>query len=502
MRSPLERLSDGVGRIDALRDDATYRLVGVVVGLTLCAGVLVAPAPPGLEPTGQRALAVTCLMALWWLGGVLPITVTALVPLVAFPGLGIATVAEAARPYGHPLIFLMLGGFLLGQGMERVALHERLTALLLRPAAARRSPRNVVWALMLSGAVFSALVSNTATMVMMLPLALLLAERCGSTSRAGSGFALALAYACSIGGVSTLIGTFPNAVFAQVARDQVGVEISFASWMTVGVPFVLVALPVAWLVVSRMLVPAEWADDTGVEAPPWEAWRPGERSVLAVVGIAMLAWLTRRSVDLGFVVLPGWSDSVGFGAMVDDAWVAVFAGCALFALPGGVAPDGRRRALLVFRDVERRIPWSVLFLLGGGFSLANVIKTSGLTEWLAGGTAVLATLPIPVALLLLCLSVSFLTELTSNTATTQILLPLLAAGAVRADVDPLLWMVPATISASCAFMMPVATPPNALAAEGAKVSPGDMASAGLVLNIALACVAAAISALWMPLVLG
>lgn len=483
-------LSRAVAHWMSLQSSPSYRYAGVVGGLALC-GLIVASDPPeGLSVVGWRTLGVTVLMGIWWLGGVLPITITALVPLFAFPALGIAPIKEAAAPYAHPLLFLMLGGFVLGRAMEVVGLHERVVAVLLRPSALRRSPRGAVFGLMVAAAVLSGLVSNTATTVMMLPLALLMADQAGTGTRARSAFALALAYAASIGGVSTLIGTFPNAVFAQVAVDQVGRDVSFARWLLVGGPFVVLALPVAWWIVTRMLVPAEGRP---IPAPPLPPWRPGEAQVLAVVVGAMALWLTRREVDVGLFVIPGWSTSVGLDGFVDDAWVAVGAAIVLFLISSG------GRFVVDFRDVETHIPWSVLFLLGGGFSLATTIRASGLTEWLAGATQLLGALPPLAAILLICLSVTFLTELTSNTATTQILLPLLAAGAVKAGVDPIVWMVPATISASCAFMMPVATPPNAIAAQGGDVSPGDMASTGFFLNVALAILASVLAWVLSPL---
>lgn len=470
-------LTQAVERWTAAQQTPTYRLVGVVLGLLVCALVVVQEPPEGLSVAGWRTLGVTLLMALWWLGGVLPIAVTALVPLVAFPLLGVAPIKTVAVPYAHPLLFLLIGGFVLGRAMEVVGLHERLVAVLLQPRWMRVDARRAVGGLMVASAVLSGLVSNTATTVMLLPLALLMADQAGSGPRARSAFALALAYAASIGGVSTLIGTLPNTVFAQVAAEQVGRTISFAQWTVVGVPFVLVAVPTAWFVVTRLLVPAGGA---AVSAPSVPAWRPGEAQVLLVVATAMLAWLTRRPIDLGIVSLPGWSAAVGLDGLVDDAWIAVAAAVAVFFL------TARGRFVVDFVDVEKNVPWSVMFLLGGGFSLATIIRDSGLTEWLAQGTQWLSALPYGVDVLLICLAVTFLTELTSNTATTQILLPLLAAGAVSAGVDPLVWMLPATISASCAFMMPVATPPNAIAAQGGKVAPGDMVTAGLVLNLVLA----------------
>jgi len=483
MRTILERLAQGAARWEVLQQRPAYRLVGVASGLLLVAAMMAAEPPEGLSVDGWRTLAVAALMALWWLAGVLPITVTALVPLVAFPALGIASMKEAAVPYTNPLVFLMLGGFVIGRAMESVGLHERIVARLLTSDAARRSPRRRLLGLMLATAVLSGLVSNTATTVMLLPLALTLAPTdVANPVRVRSAFALGLAYAASIGGVSTLVGTLPNAVFAGVLVEQTGREVGFADWLVVGIPFSLVAVPLAWWVVSSLLVPASSADRT--EAPPIPPWRPGERSVVAVIGLAALGWLFRKPLDLGFVRLDGWSGLAGLDGLIHDAWVAILAAILLFVLP--VHRDGRHTFVLDFPDVERNVPWSVLFLLGGGFALSAQVSATGLTDWLAQGTEGLASLPPVLAVGLICLSVTFLTELTSNTATTQILLPLLAAGATQAGVEPTLWMLPATISASCAFMMPVATPPNAIAAQGASVSPGDMATAGLVLNLLLA----------------
>ncbi len=453
----LTRISDALAAWDEQRETGGYRAGGVLVGLAVAGAILAAPTPAGLSLEGQQTAAVAVLMALWWVGGVLPMAVTAMLPVVAFPILGVATVAEAAAPYAHKLNVLMLGGFVLGHAMEKVGLHERLTSALLRPAWVRASPHNVVLALMVSAALLSGLVSNTATTLMLLPLAVSLARRCTDDRRAQTGFVLALAYASSIGGVTTLVGTPPNAVFAGIAADDLGREVSFASWMRVGVPFAIIALPLAWLVITRVAIPLRGG--RAVEAPQTPAWTRSEALVLAVVGAAMALWLSRA--------LP-----------VHDAWVAITAALVCFVLPGDDRPF-----LLDWREAEQALPWSVLLLLGGGFSLAATIKASGLTAWAAGGLSGLALLPPALAVLVLCLGMTFLTELTSNTATTQIVLPLLAAAATASQVDPFLWMVPATISASCAFMMPVATAPNAIASEAGGVAPGDMAWAGLLLNL-------------------
>lgn len=495
----MRTLLDWLARFGTFTTRPAYRLLGVALGLAGLLAVVVTEPPPGLSVEGWRTLGITGLMAFWWLGAILPITVTALVPLVAFPLLGVADMKSTAVPYASHLVFLMLGGFVIGRAMETVGLHERVVATLLRPASVRRSPRRRLLGLMIATAVLSGLVSNTATTVMLLPLALTLAPAdVPNPVRVRSAFALGLAYAASIGGVSTLVGTLPNTVFAGVLLDTTGREVGFADWIGVGVPFVLVAIPLAWLVVSRLLVPE--ASGKPGPAPVVPPWRPGERSVVGVVLIATLGWLFRKPLDLGAFVVPGWSSALGLDGLIYDAWVAIAAALVLFVIP--VRRESGPGFLLDFGDVERNIPWSVLFLLGGGFALSAQVEATGLTAWLAEGTSALADLPPVLVVATICLSVTFLTELTSNTATTQILLPLLAAGAVNAGVDPVTWMVPATISASCAFMMPVATPPNAIAAQGAGVLPGDMARAGFVLNLVMVAWASVISLTIAPWALG
>jgi sodium-dependent dicarboxylate transporter 2/3/5 len=475
-------------RWEAAQRRAGYRLGGVVIGLAVGAVLLALPLPAGLEPAGARAGVVSLVMAGWWLAGVLPMAVTALVPLVAFPALGVLPTREIAAPYADPLIFLMLGGFVLGFAMEEVGLHRRLVAWLLAPAWVRARPTRVVGALMTATAAISGFVSNTGTMLMMLPLALALAGQVSRSARVRSAFTLSLAYACSIGGVATLVGTAPNAVFAGLARSTVGREIRFVDWMAVGVPFVVLALPIAWFVVNRLTLRLPDEPDRPLEAPARPAWSPGERPVLGVIAACFALWVLRSPMDLGFVAVPGWGGLLP--AKVDDGFVAVGAALALFLIPG---QSDEGAFLLSWRKAARVMPWGVLVLLGGGFAMAEAIQRSGLTAWAAGLTSGLALLPGVVATLFICVGISFLSAFTSNTATTQVALPLLAAGAAAAGVPPLVWMLPATISASCDFTLAVGTPPNAIAAEAGGVSPGDMAMAGILLNVACAVVATGVA---------
>ncbi len=496
--SGLERLTTAVKRWDAARRTVRYRSLGAAFAVGVFAAVWFAPWPPDLPPEARSTACLAAVMAVLWVGGVLPMAVTALLPLVLLPLLGVTDVKGAAAPYAHPLNFLMLGGFVIGHAVERVGLHERLVAGLLAPRWVRSSPRRVALALMVVTAGLSGIVSNTATMLMMLPIAASLGALCCDTPRQRASMVLAMAYAASIGGVWTLVGTPPNAVLAGLAADQAGVSIGFARWMTIGVPFTVVAVPVAWVVVTWGVMPLPRAPSRPLAPRPAGPLRHGELPVIAVLALAMVAWATRSGVDLGAVSMPGWGDALAHGAMLHDAWVAIAAAVLLFLVPGPAEVGQRRRPLLRWQEAERAIPWSVILLLGGGFSLAAAISGSGLTAWLAAQADFLAAVPTPLAVLGICVAMTFVTELTSNTASTQIALPLLAATASQVGVEPLMWMVPATISASCAFMMPVATAPNAIASEAGRVSPGDMALAGLALNVALAGIVAALSLAIVP----
>jgi sodium-dependent dicarboxylate transporter 2/3/5 len=470
------------------------RGIGALVGLCLFILILVMETPEGLQPEGQRAAAVAVLMAFWWVARVFPLAVTALVPLVAFPVLGVIGIADAARPFAHHLNFLMLGGFVMGFAMEEVGLHRRVVAALLRFQWVRKTPPRVVGALMVSGAVLSALISNTATMLMLLPVASALAARCTQSVRQRSAFVLGLAYSTSIGGTMTLVGTPPNALLANAAPS-----LTFASWMTIGVPFALLSLPLAWWVITHVSIPLPATFERPPEPEPARPWSVSEVLVLGVIMVAMALWLTRKPIQveaLG-IAIPGWSQWFADPAMVQDAWVAIFAALVLFLVPGQKNAKPPRPFLLEWKRVEQAIPWSVLLLLGGGFSLASAIQGSGLTAWLAQGMTGLGAWMGPegppwgsvAAVAVICLVMTFLTELTSNTATTTIVLPILAAAATSAGLEPTVWMIPATLSASCAFMMPVATGPNAVASEAGGVAPRDMAVGGLALN--LLCVATA-----------
>lgn len=442
--------------------------VGLWLGIGLFAAILLAPAPSGLSPAAWATAAVGALMAVWWVTEAIPIAATALLPLVLLPLLGIAPIGEAAAPYANPVIFLFLGGFVLAAGLERSGLHRRIALLVIR--AVGTSPARLVGGVMGATAVLSMWVSNTATAIMMLPIATSVLGRVDQHRDTGFGVALmlAVAYGANIGGLGTLIGTPPNALLAGFADEAYGIRIGFLEWMLLGVPLVAASLPLVWLMLTRVLfrLPrATAAADAAIGSHMRELGRVSRDEWLAGA-VALLtagAWVTRPLIER---VAPG----------VSDAGIAIAAALLLFLLP---AAD--RRGIVEWDDVEA-LPWGVLLLFGGGLSLASAIEATGLATWIGESMEAVGDWPLVLIVATVTLVVILLTELTSNTATSAAFLPVVAALAVGIGQAPLTLAVPAALAASCAFMLPVATPPNAVVYGSGRVSVPQMVRAGVWVN--------------------
>ncbi len=484
---------------DHLQSRRAYQRIGLWLGPAVFALLLVLPPPDGLTPQGWRTAATAVLMAVWWATEAIPVAATSLVPLVLFPLLGVAGVRDTAAPYANPLIFLFLGGFLIALGMQRWDLHRRIALAVLARTAGR--PVRVVAGFMIATAGLSMWVSNTATTLMMLPIATsviaVMAPKTGTGDRDQDNFAVALllgvAYAASIGGLGTLIGTPPNALLAAFMLDRYGVEIGFAAWMLVGLPVVAVMLPLAWLVLTRIAHPFRLAPASGGEtviAEAREALGPlttPEKRVAIVAVATAAAWVAR----------PLLNDLPGLAAL-SDTGIALAGALALFLLPAGKGSTG---ALLDW-EWGQRLPWGVLILFGGGLSLAAAIAGSGLAEWIGTAMTGLGTMPMAILLVAAVAVVILLTELTSNTATAAAFLPVLGALAAGAGYAPLDLAAPAALAASCAFMLPVATPPNAIVYGSGAVTIPQMVRAGVLMNLAGVAVIATLSMLLIPLVFG
>jgi sodium-dependent dicarboxylate transporter 2/3/5 len=418
----------------------------------------------GHSPPIITTAVIGWLCMTWWIFEPIPIPVTSLLPIAVLPAVGILTVDQVGAAVGSPLIILLMGGFLLSRGMESTGAHHRI-ALTVVNLVGGDNPRRLVLGFMLAGAALSMWISNTASALMLMPVALAVLASCSDRRRLAVPLLLGLAWSCSIGGLGTPIGTPPNLIFVQVYEATTGEVISFGQWMSWGLPVIAMLLPAAWLWVTRDL-PSELKVTLPVVGP----WRSAERRVLIIFAITALAWTTRAEP------FGGWQQWLGLPT-ANDASVALIAVLALF-----IARDKEGAPLIEWQQANA-IPWGVLLLFGGGICLAKGFVASGLSAEVGEALTQLAVLPVLVMMLVMALVVTFLTEATSNTATTALLMPVLAAVAMAVEIDPLLLMVPAAMSASCAFMLPVATAPNAVVFGTGELPIQRMVREGLFLNL-------------------
>ncbi len=442
---------------------------GPVRSLALFAGPLLA----GLVLAGMlqagysREIAVTALVAtwcvVWWIFEPVPIPVTSLLPLGILPLMNVLTPAEVGAAYGSPLILLLLGGFILSRAMETSGAHRRVALNMMRLFGAD-SDRRLVFGFMAASATLSMWISNTATTLMLLPVAMAIIERARGEALAVP-LLLGMAYAASVGGIATPIGTPPNLIFMQIYTETTGGEVSFGQWISWGLPVVLVMVPLMGLWLTRQL-----SGSSEVDLPESGAWRIEEKRVMIVFAITALAWITRTEPFGGW---RAWLDL----PTANDASVALLAVVLMFTIP-----NGRGERLLSWEQAVT-IPWGVLILFSGGICLAKGFVASGLSGVLGEWLASLNYLPLWLLMGIICLVVTFMTETTSNVATTTLLMPILAAAGLAADIPPEVLMVPAAMTASCAFMLPVATAPNTVVYGSGKITVQRMVKEGFALNM-------------------
>jgi|TARA_B110000305_G_scaffold27645_2_gene25680 sodium-dependent dicarboxylate transporter 2/3/5 len=406
--------------------------------------------------------AVTVICAVWWIFEPIPIPVTSLIPLATLPIIGVLTPAQVGEAYGSPLVLLLMGGFILSTAMEKSGAHRRI-ALGMVNLFGGNSSRRLVFGFMAAAAVLSMWISNTATTLMLLPVALAVIERSDDDNLA-IPLLLGIAYAASVGGIGTPIGTPPNLVFREIYWENTGIEIGFLTWMSWGVPVVLIFVPIIALWLTRRL-----NHQGHIDMPKVGAWQTEERRVFIVFALTALAWVTRSQPFGGWKT---WLDVPG----ANDASVALLAVIAMFLIPNG---KGSR---LLDWETASRIPWGMLILFGGGIAIAKAFVISGMSAALGEALAGIAGWPILAMMAVICLCITFLTEMTSNTATTTLMMPILAAAAIAAGVPPESLMVPAAMSASCAFMLPVATAPNTIVFSTGRFTTSRMAREGAALN--------------------
>ncbi|MEZ4484816.1 MAG: DASS family sodium-coupled anion symporter [Syntrophotaleaceae bacterium] len=473
----------------AAKNGSRRRRIGLLLGPLLFIACLLLPTPEGLTVQGQRMLAVALLMASWWMSEALPIPATSLLPLVLLPLLGIMSTAQAATPYANQLIFLFMGGFIIALAMQRWNLHRRIAMQVVR--AIGFSPARLIFGFMLASACLSAFVSNTVTAVMMMPIGLAIIDHVAEAGRKegltkdvdfapghfrfGINLMLGIAYAATIGGVATLIGTPPNMVLACYLQTVYGYEISFARWMLIGVPLAAVLLPLTWLWLTRCAYPLRLQRLPGGRGIILDELRqlgpmqPGERWTALIFALTAAAWIG-RSWLAPFLPDP---------SMLSDATIAMTGALLLFLIP----VDLRRNRFVMDWQWASKMPWGVLVLFGGGLSLAAGFETTGLSAWIGGRVVLLQNAPLLVLVVAVTTLIIFLTELTSNTATAAMAMPVLAAVAIGLQQNPLLLLVPAALAASCAFMLPVATPPNAIVFGSGCVTIPQMVRSGFGLNL-------------------
>ena len=467
------------------------RALGLWLGGAACLLLLLFPVDPGNIPASRLA-AVVVLMAVWWVTDAIPLFATALLPLVLYPLLGIMSGSDTAPIYFNSTIVLFLGGFMIALTMEKWDLHRRIALNIIH--AVGGGPARIVLGFMVAAAFLSMWISNTATAVMMVPIGLAIVLQIESEAgRARArhfsvGLMLGIAYGCTVGGLTTLVGTPPNLSFVRIFEILFpdAPAIAFGQWLVMALPVGMIMLVVAWVMITRVFHRVPEGVTVDRQVVETERARLGavsfeERAVLAVFVSTALLWVFRVDLQLGFLSLPGWSRLLPNPGMIDDGTVAITLASVLFFIPTRNRKKGATRVM--GPDVIPRLPWNIVLLFGGGFALAAGFQETGLAQLIGRQFEVLGNLPVFVMILLVCVALTFLTEFTSNTATTEMILPILASVAVVTGTHPLVLMIPATLSASCAFMMPVATPPNAIVFGSDRITVGEMARTGIVLNL-------------------
>ena len=469
---------------------------GFLLGVTAAVVVILLPTPEGLSLEAHKTAALFLLMGIWWATEAVPVAVTALVPLALFPMLGIVDIQSAANPYANKTIYLFFGGFLIATAIQKWDLHKRIALFVLEYAGSNGA--SLILGFMLTAALISMWVMNTATTIMLLPIGLAVITVVKETVRGLSekemeSFQLALllgiAYGATIGGMSTLIGTGPNGMLAAFMADNYNLDISFVDWMKVGVPLSIVMLPCSWLILTRVIFKVEF--ETSQETKDLLSsmkqelgkFDGAEFKVFVVFVLTAITWMLRTVLD----------DINGLEGL-SDAGIAMISALFLFLLPSG--NKEKKGALLEWKDAQENVPWGLLVLFGGGLSLANAVQATGLAVWM--GNLIPQGISIVLIVILVVTMIIFLTELTSNMATTATFLPVVAAIAIQSDFNPLLVTAAVALAASCAFMLPVATPPNAIVFGSGLIRVPQMARAGFLINVLGILVVSFVAAVSVP----
>ncbi|MEM9327973.1 MAG: SLC13 family permease [Bacteroidota bacterium] len=455
---------------------ANRRSISIALGPIVFIVLQLLGKPAGMEAEAYHVLTATAWIAIWWITEAIPIAVTALLPIILFPLTGALDVNATTMSYGHQYVFLYMGGFILAIAIEKWDLHRRIALNIISLVGTQLV--NVVLGFMIATAFLSMWISNTATSVMMLPIGMAIVKQLEMSGKAndagdfGKALMLSIAYSASLGGIATLVGTPPNLVFVGVVKETFGAEITFFQWLQFGLPISLVLLFICWKYLTRYAFDLRGQSSAGGQQ---EIHRQllalgkmsyEEKVVLAVFVFTAVAWISRSFVLERLV--PGITDTI----------IGMNAGILLFLLPA--SKKGER---IITWEEARGMPWGIILLFGGGMALAQGFKTTGLALWIGSQFTFIEGLSLILVIVIIIASVNFLTEITSNLATTAMLLPILASLAISIQLHPYLLMVSATVAASCAFMLPVATPPNAVVFGSGYLRIPDMIRAGLWMNV-------------------
>ena len=471
----------------------------MLFGLLLFITILFLPAPEGMSDTAWKVAAVTVLLAFLWSTEALPVPVTSLLPIVFFPMLGVSSIGAATAPYAAPTIFLLMGGFIMATGITKWNLHRRIALMILVKVG--NNPTALIGGFMAITAMISMWISNTASTLMMIPIALSLANEIIKEKKAKTtGFkiclVLGIAYGANIGGFGTPIGTPPNLLVIAFMKESYDIDISFLSWMLIGIPTVMLMLPLALFVLTKWAYPYDLSENSLASehlkqelAEMGPMTTPEKRMSILFAFIAS-CWILRTPIQFNLELIP-W---------LNDTLIAIAGAILMFIVPSG-SQDKKINRLLDWQTAEK-LPWGVLLLFGGGLSLAAAVSSSGLAIWIGTALSSIGVLDLIFIILILVTIVVFLTELTSNTATAATLIPIMGALAVSTGIDPMILFVPLAISASCAFMLPVATGPHAVVFSSGEVSIPQMANAGFRLNLFAIFAVTGSSYLLVPLIFG
>lgn len=471
---------------------STTQKIGLILGPVLFFIVLLFFNIDPEKSILTRMAAVAILMTVWWITDAIPLFATALLPMFLYPLLGILKSNATATIYFNSTIFLFLGGFMIALTMEKWNLHKRIALFIIRFIGG--GPYEIVLGFMIASSFLSMWISNTATAILMVPIGLAIVLKMeenfnvAETRKFTTCLMLGIAYGCSLGGIATLTGTPSNLSFArifQITFPQAN-PVAFDTWFIMGLPISAVMIVVVWLMLTKIFfrVPSNLTVDRSIVNKEYKELGPmsfEEKSVLIIFSLTAILWVFRKKINIGFVSIPGWSQLLPYPTLIDDATVVLFMAMLMFLIP--TRTKGTKYSTVMGPDVIKKLPWNIVLLFGGGFALAKGFQVTGLSAFIGNKFSGLAGMPPIIMTIIICFGLTFLTELTSNTATTEMILPILASAAIMMKTNPLLLMIPATISASCAFMMPVATPPNAIVFGSGRIRISEMARVGIFINI-------------------